>query len=62
MLWYPLTNCGTVRQLRMRWKGQYRRKDGEEGNREIIEHRNDKACLLTSNTRNFENPSELKKI
>lgn len=62
MLWYPPTNYGTVRPLRMRWKGQYRRKDGEEGNREIIEHRNDKACLFISDTRNFENLSELKKI
>lgn len=61
MLWCPPTNPGTVRPLRMRWKGQSRRKDGAEGNREIIEHRNDDACLFTSNTRNLENLSELKK-
>lgn len=36
-------------------RGQYGRKDPEEGNQEITEHRKDKACLFTtSKISNFE--------
>lgn len=44
-------------------EGQYRTKDGQEGNQEVIDYRKGKVGLFaTSNTHNFEKLSELRKI
>ena len=40
---------GPVRLFRMRWERQYRKKDWEEGNQEIIEHRNVVVYYLKDN-------------